>query len=100
MSARQSHNILVLKSPLMLRRPPKKFSIDDEQGKFLLDGKPFQIISGEMHYPRIPLEYWRDRLVKAKEMGLNTVTTYVFWNLTNRKKVNSISAALPMSRGS
>jgi beta-galactosidase len=51
-----------------------------EGGKFLLDGKPFRIISGEMHYPRIPREYWRARLRMAKAMGLNTITTYVFWN--------------------
>ncbi|WP_047498271.1 beta-galactosidase family protein [Terriglobus sp. TAA 43] len=48
---------------------------------FLMDGKPYQVISGEMHYPRIPREYWRDRLQKAKAMGLNTITTYAFWNL-------------------
>jgi beta-galactosidase len=37
-------------------------------------------ISGEMHYPRIPREYWRDRLRMARAMGLDTVSTYVFWN--------------------
>ncbi len=47
---------------------------------FLLDGKPFQILSGEMHYARIPRDYWRDRLQKLKAMGLNTVSTYMFWN--------------------
>jgi beta-galactosidase len=47
---------------------------------FVLDGRPLQIISGEMHYARIPREYWRDRLKKARAMGLNTVSTYVFWN--------------------
>ncbi|MGD0346584.1 MAG: beta-galactosidase family protein [Terracidiphilus sp.] len=51
-----------------------------EGGKYLLDGKPFQIIAGEMHYARIPREYWRARLRMAKAMGLNTITTYVFWN--------------------
>jgi len=51
-----------------------------EGDHFVLDGKPFQIISGEMHYARIPREYWRDRLKKARAMGLNTVSTYVFWN--------------------
>ena len=49
-------------------------------GQFLLNGKPFRIISGEMHYARIPRAYWRDRLKMAKAMGLNAVTTYVFWN--------------------
>jgi beta-galactosidase len=47
---------------------------------FELDGKPFQIISGAIHYPRVPRAYWRDRLQKARAMGLNTVETYVFWN--------------------
>ncbi|MFT4112896.1 glycoside hydrolase family 35 protein [Silvibacterium sp.] len=51
-----------------------------ENGQFLLDGKPFQIISGEMHYARVPREYWRSRLKLAKAMGLNAITTYVFWN--------------------
>jgi beta-galactosidase len=47
---------------------------------FLKDGKPYQVISAEMHYVRIPRAYWRDRLRKAKAMGLNTITTYAFWN--------------------
>jgi beta-galactosidase len=49
--------------------------------QFVLDGKPLQIISGEMHYPRVPREYWRDRMKKARAMGLNTIATYIFWNL-------------------
>jgi len=48
---------------------------------FLLDGQPFQMISGELHYPRIPREAWRARLKMAKAMGLNTIGTYVFWNV-------------------
>lgn len=47
---------------------------------FLLDGKPFQIISGEMHPARIPDAYWRQRIRMAKAMGCNTVAVYVFWN--------------------
>ena len=54
------------------------FTIAD--GAFRLDGKPLQIISGEMHFARIPREYWRHRLRMAKAMGLNTIATYVFWN--------------------
>lgn len=38
------------------------------------------VISGELHYPRIPRAYWRDRLRMARAMGLDTVSTYVFWN--------------------
>lgn len=40
-----------------------------------------QFFSGEMHYPRIPREYWRARLEMAYAMGLDAVSTYVFWNL-------------------
>jgi beta-galactosidase len=54
------------------------FAIAD--GNFLLDGKPIQIHSGEMHYTRIPKPYWRHRLKMMKAMGLNAVATYVFWN--------------------
>ena len=57
---------------------PHNFGVQD--GKFVLDGKPLQIISGEMHYLRIPPAYWRERFRMAKAMGLNAVTTYVFWN--------------------
>jgi len=59
-------------------KPAHSFGV--EGNHFVLDGKPFQIISGEMHYARIPREYWRDRLQKARAMGLNTVSAYVFWN--------------------
>ncbi|MBV8434243.1 MAG: beta-galactosidase [Candidatus Eremiobacteraeota bacterium] len=40
-----------------------------------------QIVCGEMHYPRIPRECWRARLELAYAMGLDAVSTYVFWNL-------------------
>lgn len=48
---------------------------------FLLDGKPFRIISGAIHYFRVPREYWRDRLLKLKACGFNTVETYIAWNM-------------------
>lgn len=59
------------------------FAIED--GSFVLDGKPTQLICGEMHYPRIPHEYWRDRMKRAKAMGINTISTYVFWNYHERQ---------------
>jgi beta-galactosidase len=58
-------------------------TIHDDQ--FLLDGKPFRILAGAMHYFRIPPAYWRDRLLKLHAMGLNTVETYVAWNLHEPK---------------
>ncbi len=46
-----------------------------------IDGKPTQIVSGAMHYFRIHPDLWEDRLDKAVAFGLNTVETYVCWNL-------------------
>ena len=62
-----------------------KHQIGIEGDRFALDGRPLQIISGEIHYERIPREYWRDRLQKARAMGLNTISTYVFWNMHEPK---------------
>ncbi|OKS88656.1 glycoside hydrolase family 35 protein [Mucilaginibacter polytrichastri] len=72
-------SLLVLLFQKSVAQTPKHtFALGDQQ--FLLDGKPLQMISGEMHCERIPREYWRDRIKKAKAMGLNTIGTYVFWN--------------------
>ncbi|WP_328778841.1 beta-galactosidase [Streptomyces canus] len=48
---------------------------------FLLHGEPFRIISGAMHYFRIHPDQWTDRLRKARLLGLNTIETYLPWNL-------------------
>lgn len=53
------------------------FEIKDD---FYLEGKPFKVISGSIHYFRVVPEYWRDRLEKLRLMGCNTVETYVPWN--------------------
>ncbi|KAJ6008189.1 hypothetical protein N7540_012165 [Penicillium herquei] len=47
---------------------------------FLLHGKPYQIIGGQMDPQRIPHELWSDRLSKARSMGLNTIFSYVYWD--------------------
>ncbi|KAM3868830.1 beta-galactosidase-1-like protein 2 [Diretmus argenteus] len=49
--------------------------------QFTLEGEPFQILGGSVHYFRVPRAYWRDRLMKMKACGINTLTTYVPWNL-------------------
>ena len=55
------------------------FEIKDND--FLYNGKIFRIISGAIHYFRVVPEYWKDRLSKLKACGLNTVETYIAWNL-------------------
>lgn len=45
------------------------------------EGKPFRIFSGAMHYFRIHPDLWEDRFRKFKAMGLNTLETYIAWNI-------------------
>ncbi|MHC1776636.1 MAG: beta-galactosidase family protein [Lentimicrobium sp.] len=73
--------LLVLISPfssVLGQQPGHTFAFSDKE--FLLDGQPFQIISGEMHPARIPPEYWQHRIRMAKAMGCNTISAYIFWN--------------------
>ncbi|XP_075490019.1 beta-galactosidase 17 isoform X1 [Primulina tabacum] len=56
-----------------------KFEISEDM--FWKDGEPFRIIGGDLHYFRVHPEYWEDRLLRAKALGLNTIQTYVPWNL-------------------
>jgi beta-galactosidase len=48
---------------------------------FLRDGRPHRIVSAAIHYFRIRPELWRDRLLRLRAMGVNTVETYVAWNV-------------------
>lgn len=50
------------------------------QNDFLLDGKPIVIRCGEMHFTRVPREYWRHRIQLLRSMGMNAVCAYLFWN--------------------
>lgn len=56
----------------------RRFAIGEED--FLLDGEPLRILSGALHYFRVHPDQWADRIAKAREMGLNTIETYVAWN--------------------
>ncbi|MDQ2800889.1 MAG: beta-galactosidase, partial [Armatimonadota bacterium] len=47
---------------------------------FIIRGKRTYIVAGELQYPRTPRAMWRDRLLRIKRAGYNTVQTYAFWN--------------------
>ena len=51
------------------------------EGTFLLDGKPYVIKAAELHYPRIPRQYWDQRIKMCRALGMNTICMYVFWNI-------------------
>lgn len=58
--------------------PKGTFEVGDKT--FLLNGEPFVVKAAELHYPRIPKEYWEHRIQAAKALGMNTICLYVFWN--------------------
>ena len=53
---------------------------------FLLNGKPFVVKAAEIHYPRIPREYWEHRIKMCKALGMNTICIYIFWNLHEQRE--------------
>ena len=54
---------------------PRSRSFGIENNTFVRDGTPMQILSGELHYSRIHPEYWRDRLMRMKALGFNSIAT-------------------------
>lgn len=66
---------------------------------FELDGEPFQILSGALHYFRVHPDLWRDRIRKARQMGLNTIETYIAWNAhAPSEDVFDLSGGLDLGR--
>jgi beta-galactosidase len=43
--------------------------------------RPFRILSGSLHYFRVLPQLWSDRIEQMKKAGLNTIETYIPWNL-------------------
>jgi beta-galactosidase len=70
--------ILTVSAAAQKQKPDHTFTLGTSE--FLLDGQPYQIISGEIHPARIPAEYWRHRIKMTKAMGCNTISAYIFWN--------------------
>ncbi|XP_032124735.1 beta-galactosidase isoform X2 [Sapajus apella] len=72
---------VVIKQLRLLQNASQRiFEVDYSQDRFLKDGQPFRYVSGSIHYSRVPRFYWKDRLLKMKMAGLNTIQTYVPWN--------------------
>lgn len=57
-----------------------------KENGFFIDGKPFRLFSGAMHYFRVLPEYWDDRFKKMKAAGFNGVETVMCWNLHEPKE--------------
>jgi Glycosyl hydrolases family 35 len=60
---------------------PEAADVPTEQC-FLVQGRPTFLVSGSIHYFRVPHRLWRDRLLRAKRTGLNCISTYIAVRLT------------------
>lgn len=65
--------------------PVEKGNFEIGDKTFLLNGKPFLIKAAEIHYTRIPVEYWEHRIQMCKALGMNTICIYAFWNIHEQK---------------
>ena len=63
----------------------KSFVNFDGKG-FVINNQRTFLVSGSLHYPRVPRALWRDRLLRMKRGGFNCVQTYVFWNYHEPKE--------------
>lgn len=70
----------LLAASTVVAQPAARHTFGIQGDRFVLDGKPFAVRSGEMHYARIPRQYWRHRMQTMRAMGLNTLCMYSFWN--------------------
>lgn len=43
------------------------------------------IKAAEIHYTRIPAEYWEHRIEMCKVLGMNTICIYAFWNIHEQR---------------
>lgn len=56
-------------------------SVTADAHSLSIHGKRQFIISGEIHYSRVPRAEWERVLDRTKEAGVNCVAMYVFWNI-------------------
>jgi beta-galactosidase len=59
--------------------PARPVTYDDRS--VMIDGRRVLLTCGEIHYPRSTRAMWPMLLQRSKQLGLNTITTYVFWNV-------------------
>ncbi|KAI1903367.1 hypothetical protein AGOR_G00026460 [Albula goreensis] len=64
-----------------VKRMSRREGLSANSSLFTLEGEEFRLLGGSIHYFRVPRAYWKDRLMKMKACGINTLTTYVPWNL-------------------
>lgn len=80
-SLRTFISVFLLLLSLSAAAKPKGGTFTTGDKTFLLNGQPFVVKAAEVHYPRIPREYWEHRIKMCKALGMNTLCLYIFWNI-------------------
>jgi len=78
--------VLGTKSGVRMSQSVEHVGLEARGSSFYLEEKPLRIISGSFHYFRTHPEQWKDRLKRMKAAYVNTVTTYIPWNLHERRR--------------
>ena len=79
-------SLLIIALLATITMSAQKGTFEAGKGTFLLNGKPFVVKAAEIHYPRIPREYWDHRIKMCKSLGMNTVCIYIFWNIHEQQE--------------
>ncbi|CAF3586180.1 unnamed protein product [Rotaria socialis] len=61
------------------------YTVSYDHRAITINGVRTMLISGAIHYPRSTPGMWPYIMKMAKNQGLNTVQTYVFWNIHEQK---------------
>ncbi|MBC8102715.1 MAG: beta-galactosidase [Cytophagales bacterium] len=69
-----------MSSPTSLSDPAAR-TVSYNSRAFVINGEPELFLSACIHYFRVPHRLWADRIARAKRGGMNTIETYVAWNL-------------------
>ena len=87
-----AHLCVAAPMPMPESNDGAKHVFTTNQENFLMDGKPVKIISGEMHYPRVPRSHWQDRFQRMKSMGMNLSLIHIYFTHQEPWILNSIPA--------
>lgn len=59
----------------------KPYTVTYDKRSFTIAGKRSLLLGGSVHYPRVAEAEWPTVFAKMREDGLNTLQTYLFWNI-------------------
>ena len=80
----------IILSCLALPIYSKHSNVSMDGRSVIIDGKRELLFSGAIHYSRVHPDDWNHTFQLAKEMNLNTIQTYFFWNFHEQERGNYI----------